>query len=205
MEAPHCAFFGNSVRRYGTCFGDVDKTKGAVLILAPIVSDLCPTQRTRAIKINCGFRKLRLHADLLKVQLSVDQHRRFTNVRMIPNLSNEELGYVRARDDPVAPLRGLDKNPVAAGPRSTGQNSGSRDGIIKFAFLDHFLLQTLIVISAAEDDLERQALKAADTGAAITSAKTGHTDQTFDTLASHRGDQHSGRVREQVHRPEQIP
>ena len=123
------------------------------------------------------------------------------NVRPILNLSNKELGDVRARDDPVAPLRCLGKNPVAAGPRSIGQNSRSRDRPIKFTLLDHFLLQTLIVISATEDDLERQTLQAADALAAIASSKTGNTDQTFDTLASHRRNQHPGRVREQVHRP----
>ncbi len=90
------------------------------------------------------------------------------------------------------------------GPRSTGQNSRPRDRPIKFTFLDQLLLQTLIVISAAEDDLERQTLQAADARAAIASSKTGHTDQTFDTLSFHRRNQHSSRVREQVNRPEQL-
>ena len=98
------------------------------------------------------------------------------DVRLISNLSNEELGDIRARNDSVAPLRCLGKNLVLTGPGATGQNSRPRDRPIKFTFLDQLLLQTLIVISAAEDDLERQTLQAADARAAIASSKTGHTD-----------------------------
>ena len=144
MEALHCALLGNSFRRYGAGFRNVDKTKSAVLILALIVSDLCPTQGAGTIKEHCGLGKPWRHADLLAylliVQSSVNQHRSFTNVCLIPDLSNEEFGHVRARDEPVAPLRGIGKNPVAAGPRSTGQNSRPRDRPIQFAFLDQFLL-----------------------------------------------------------------
>ena len=116
MEALHCALLGNSIRRQGTNFRNIDETESAVLILTLIVSDLCPTQRTGAIKIHSRFRKLRLHVNLLKVQFSVDQHQSFANIRSIPDLWNEELGDVRARDDPVVPLEGFGKNPVGAGP-----------------------------------------------------------------------------------------
>lgn len=60
------------------------------------------------------------------------------------------------------------------------------------------------VIGSAKDDLEWQPLQVADARAAIDSSKTGHIDQTFDASAPHRRDQHPGRVREQVHRPEQV-
>jgi hypothetical protein len=90
----------------------------------------------------------------LTTQLSVDQNRRSMNVRPIPNLPNEKIGHVRARNDAVLPLRRLDKNAVAAGPRATRQNSRPGDRPIKLALLDQILLQSLIVIGAAEGDLE---------------------------------------------------
>ena len=126
------------------------------------------------------------------------------NVRLIFDLLHEKFGYVRPRDDPVAPLRGFGKNLVASCPWSADQNSRSHDRPVELAFLDQSLLQALVVISSAEDDLERQALQAANAGEAIAGSKSSHTDQTFDALGPHRRDQHSGRVREQVHRPEQV-
>ena len=126
------------------------------------------------------------------------------NVRLILDLPHEEFGYVRPRDKPIPPLRGFSKNLVASCPWPADQNSRSHDRPVELAFLDQSLLQTLVVISSAEDDLERQALQAADAAEAIAGSKSSHTDQAFDALGPHRRDQHSGRVREQVHRPEQV-
>src|SRR3954452_4996526 len=138
---------------------------------------------------------------VLNFERSVDQHGSLTNVRLILDLSNKEFGDVRPRDNPVPPLRGLGNNLVPSCPRSTGQNSRPRDRPIEPAFLDQSLLQTLVIISAAKDDLERQPLQAADARVAIASSKPSHTDQTFYALGPHRRDQHTGRVREQVHGP----
>jgi hypothetical protein len=52
----------------------------------------------------------------LVLEKSIDQHRSLMNVRPILNLSNEELGYVRARDDPIPLLRGMRKGLVTSCP-----------------------------------------------------------------------------------------
>ena len=126
--------------------------------------------------------RVRRHEKFLSIEKSIDQHRSLTNVRPILDLSNEELGDVRARDDPVSPLGGIGNNLVASYRRSTCQNSRPRDRPILPALLDQTLLQTLVAIGSTKDDLERQPLQAADARAAIASSKTGHTDQTFDAM-----------------------
>ena len=94
------------------------------------------------------------------------------DVRLIYNLSNQKIGDICARNYTDSKLRCLGEDFVMIGPPSTGQSSRPRDRPIKFTVLDQLFLQTLIVISAPEDDLKRQALKATDACAAIASSKS---------------------------------
>ena len=116
------------------------------------------------------------------------------NVTSVLDLSNKERGHVCPGDDPISPLAGLCKDLVAARPWPAGENAGPHDRPVEPAFLDQTLLQALVVISAAEDDLEWQPLQPADARAAIASSKASHTYRTFDTPRLHRRDQHPDRV-----------
>jgi hypothetical protein len=58
---------GKGSRNGNPYFRDVYETERARIIDAAIISDLCPTQRTGAIKINGRSGKLILHLDILEI------------------------------------------------------------------------------------------------------------------------------------------
>jgi hypothetical protein len=64
------------------------------MIVAPIITDLRPTQRTGAIKIYRRSRRLSFHVDHLTIEPLTDQHGSFMHVSLIIDLSNQEIGNI---------------------------------------------------------------------------------------------------------------
>jgi hypothetical protein len=105
MDPFHSLLSGNSFRHYGINLRDINKTESTASILTMVIFDLCPTKRTRAVKIHARFRKLWLHVTLLKIDRLVDQQGSFTDVSPIPILQRRDL---LTSDQHMLPFRDLE-------------------------------------------------------------------------------------------------
>lgn len=94
MKAVHGAPLGKTGRDGSIRFRHVDETERAEMIVAPIIADLRPTQRTGAIKIYRRSRRLSFHVDHLTIEPLTDQHGSFMHVSLINDLSNQEIGNI---------------------------------------------------------------------------------------------------------------
>ena len=107
----------------------------------------------------------------------------------------------------MTPLRHCDASSrIFCTPRLTavGQNPRPHNRPVKGAVLDDSFLHTLVIVSAAEKEAERHALKAADACATVASPEASYADQPLDLLALHGAHQNAGRVREEMYRPEHL-
>src|SRR5271166_2676287 len=127
MKSFHRLLLGQVGQKRRVCFRDIDERKRTSMIYAAIMGNLCPTQRTGAVKIYGRLQYFSLHAHLLETGPSIHQHGSLADVGPIFDLSNEEIGDIGARDDPVAPFRSRFDNFVESRPRAASQYAGPHD------------------------------------------------------------------------------
>ena len=125
-------------------------------------------------------------------------------VSPVLDLSNQKVGDIGTGDDPVPPRRRFIQDSVAAGAPAVRQNPRPGNRPVERTVLDQLLLHGLVGVGAAEHHLERQALQAADAGAAVAGPEAGDRDQPLHGLAFHGTDQKTGRVGEETDWPEEI-
>ena len=74
---------------------------------------------------------------------------------VVVDLLDEEIRYVRARDEPPGPAARIDQRAIGVRLRPISQDHGTHDHPVELAPADDAFLQVLVVIDAAQQQMKR--------------------------------------------------
>ena len=78
---------------------------------------------------------------------------------VVLDLLDEEIRYVRARDEPPCPAARIDQRAIGVRLRPIGQDHRTHDHPVELARTDDAFLHVLVVIDAPQQQMKRRATR----------------------------------------------